>query len=131
MKRKEHGARVWYVPDGYMPHTPPALQESGLISHEAICIVNPTKQRARVTMTVYFEDRDPLRDIHFTVGAERSLHVRLDKPEMLGGKVIPFGIPYSLKVESDVPIIAQHSRLDITQPNLALFTTIPYYVEDD
>jgi hypothetical protein len=34
-----------------------------------------------------------------------------------------------LKVESDVPIVVQLSRMDVTQPNLALMTTMGYPAE--
>ncbi|MBI3732304.1 MAG: hypothetical protein HY259_02455 [Chloroflexi bacterium] len=116
------GARVWYIPDGYLPT--PTGEPGALISHEAVCLLNVTRQTANVTLTVFFEDREPIRDIRFTLGAERTWHVRLDKPEALGGVEIPRGVPYALRVECDVPVIVQHSRMDVSQPSLALFTTM-------
>ena len=119
-----YGARVWYIPDGYLP--PPASAEGQLVSHEAVCLLNVSEREAHVTLTIYFEQRDPLRDIRLTLGAERTWHVRLDRPAELGGVEIPTGVPYALRVESDVPIIVQHSRMDVTQPSLALFTTMAW-----
>jgi hypothetical protein len=63
------------------------------------------------------------------VKAERTWHVRLDKPEHLGGIEIPRGTPYALSVVSDRNIVVQHSRLDTRQPNLAYFTAIGYAEE--
>jgi hypothetical protein len=117
------GHRTWYIPDGYLP---PTSYTGSLISHEAVCVLNPGGAEATVRLTIYFEDREPLRDLINRVPAERTLHIRLDKPEHTGGQRLPTGVPYAIKVESDVPIIVQHSRLDATQPALALFTTMGY-----
>lgn len=117
------GHRVWYIPDGYLPPTsyPGALQ-----SHESVCVLNVGPTDATVRLTLYFEDRAPIRDITNRVPAERTLHIRMDKPEHTGGQRLPVGVPYAIRVESDAPIIVQHSRLDATQPALALFTTMGY-----
>ena len=116
------GARVWYVPDGCLPKQ--RAPEDELVSHEAVCLLNVTDKSTQVRLTLYFEDREPIRDIQLSLGAERTRHVRLDRPEQLGGVEIPRGVPYALRVESEVPIVVQHSRMDLTQPNLALFTTL-------
>jgi len=117
------GKRLWFVPDAYLPPPKPA---EPLVNHEAVCLLNASKRDARVTLTVYFEDREPIREIRVALPAERCIHLRLDKPEALGGVTIPVGVPYALRVESDVNIIVHHSRLDVTQDNLALFTSIAY-----
>lgn len=117
------GHRVWYIPDGYLP---PTSDRGSLVSHEAVCVLNPSLESATVRLTIYFEDQEPWRDLVNVVPAERTLHIRLDKAEHTGGRPLPTGVPYAIKVESDVPIIVQHSRLDATQPALALFTTMGY-----
>jgi hypothetical protein len=121
-----NGHTTWYIPDGYLSPNAPELEENALISHEAVCVLNVTGHDARVTMTFYFEDREPIRDVQSVVPAERTLHIRLDKPEMLGGAQIPIGVPYAIRVESNVPIIVQHSRMDVTQPALTLMTTMAW-----
>ena len=117
------GHTTWYIPDGYLP---PHSVPGDLVSHEAVCVLNVTENEAHVTLTFYFENREPIRDVRCTVPGERTLHIRLDKPEMLGGVTIPTGEPYALRVESNVPTIVQHSRLDVTQPALALMTTMAF-----
>ncbi len=116
------GACTWYIPDGYLPDR--SVPVNGQVSHEAVCLLNVTDQTAHVTLTFYFEQREPIRDVKLTLESERTWHVRLDKPEQLGGVEIPQDTPYSLRVESDVPIIVQHSRMDVHQPSFALFTTM-------
>jgi hypothetical protein len=39
---------------------------------------------------------------------------------------VPLGTDYSCVIESDVPIVVQHTRLDSRQPANALMTTIAY-----
>ena len=117
------GHRVWLIPDGYLP---PASHPGSLQSHEAVCVLNTGPAEATVRLTIYFEDREPLRDLTSRIPGERTLHLRLDRPEHTGGVPLPTGVPYAIKLESDVPVIVQHSRLDATQPALALFTTMAY-----
>jgi hypothetical protein len=114
------GRTTWYVPDGYLP----AQSTGGQPSHEAICVLNTGAEDARLTVTFYFEDRDP-QTVDLVVGAERTWHVRLDR---LGehGLTLPTGVPYAYRVVSSVPVVVQHSRLDTTQPAYSLFTTMAY-----
>jgi hypothetical protein len=118
------GSRTWLIPDGYMP-TPPN-DGKAYQSHEAVCILNTGESEARVLLDIYFEDRPPFKDLAVMVGAERTFHVRLDKPEHVGGAVIPRDTPYAVRVRSDVPVVVQHSRLDTTQVNMTLMTTIAH-----
>ena len=48
----------------------------------------------------------------------------LDDPEKM-----PLGTPYSSVIESDVPVIVQHTRLDSRAAEIALLSTIAYPVE--
>jgi hypothetical protein len=36
------------------------------------------------------------------------------------------GTPFALKIESSVKVVVQHTRLDTTQPALALMTTMAF-----
>ena len=51
--------------------------------------------------------------------------MRLDDSGQLGGLELPRGVPYAYAVESDEPIVVQHSRLD-TSAGYTLFTSIAY-----
>jgi hypothetical protein len=121
------GHKHWYIGDGYL--APDSPEKGDLISHEAVCILNVGVEDATCLLTIYFEDRDPIRNIRLVVKAERTWHVRLDKPEHLGGVEISRGTPYALALESDRNVVVQHSRLDTRQANLAYFTAIGYAEE--
>ncbi|MDR7574219.1 MAG: sensory rhodopsin transducer [Armatimonadota bacterium] len=120
----EEGATTWLIPDAYLP----AAGQGELQGHEAICILNTGDQPAAVALDFFFEDREPRLGVPVTIGPRRTLHVRTDRPEMLGGFVVPRQVPYALRVRSSVPVVVQYSRLDVTQPNLALMTCVGYPV---
>lgn len=115
------GARIWLVPDGYIPEA-----STGPRSHEAICVLNTSVRDAHLSIAFYFEDREPIKGVRVDVPAERTRHVRTDIPDHLGGAEVPRGVPYAVRVESDVPVIVQHSRMDTSQAALALMTTLAH-----
>lgn len=120
--RNNYGAFVWFVPDCYYPSTSTGKMKS----HESICILNPGKKDANMEITLYFEDRDKMEGFKTVCKAERTHHVRMDKIKDADGNGVPMDIPYAMMVESDVEIIAQYSRLDSTQAEMTLMTTIAY-----
>ncbi|WP_211748399.1 sensory rhodopsin transducer [Paenibacillus sp. Marseille-Q4541] len=117
------GNTVWVIPDGYIPP-----KSSGVLeSHESICVLNTGSQDAHLRIAVFFEDRDPLEKIEVIVSARRTYHIRTAGLKV-NGEFIPPGVPYALMVESDTPVIVQYSRLDTTQPELALMSVMAYPV---
>ena len=121
-KRKlSGGKRKWFVPDAYLP----AESSGTAVSHEAACLLNTSDDDAALALTFYFEDREPIGPIQLMLGARRTWHVRLDDADAIGGIRLPRGVPYAYTVESDVPIVLQHSRLD-TSAGYTLFTTLAY-----
>jgi hypothetical protein len=117
-----YGSKTWYVPDAYYPEKSNGYYNS----HEAICVLNPGKEDAEVVMTLYFEDRDKLEGFKAVCKAERTNHIRMDKLTSISGQPVPMGVPYAIMVTSNVPIIVQYSRLDTTQAEMALMTTMAF-----
>ena len=76
---------------------------------------------------IFFEDKDPVGPYRFEIPRRRTRHLRFnnfDKPER-----IPPDTPYASLIESDVPIVVQHTRLDSRQAENALLTTIAFPCE--
>src|SRR6478672_5585388 len=117
------GAKIWYFPDGYLPSK---TGQGAMEAHEALMLLNANDAPARVSLDFYFEDRDPVKDIQLSVGAERIRTLRLDRPDDIGGLQIPPLTQYSIRVRSDVEIVAQFGRLDTTQVNLAYYGSMGY-----
>ncbi len=111
----------WYIPDAYYPSV-----SSGktYVSHEAVCFLNETTEDADVNLTLYFEDRDKMTGFSTVVPAERTIHLRLDKLVSSEGKRIPQDVPYAIVIESDVQLKVQYTRVDTTQAELAISTTM-------
>ena len=117
------GRSVWAIAEGYIPadsHGPaPAM-----ISHETACLLNTHDRDAHVLITIYFSDRDPMGPYEATVPAHRTLHVRFN--DLREPSPIPRGVDYASVIESDVPIVVQHTRLDTRQSEAALLSTLAY-----
>ncbi len=117
------GKTVWAIAEGYIPETStgegPAFE-----SHETACILNTTDKDAHVEITVYFADEDPAGPYRVTVPAQRTAHVRFN--ELKQPRPIPKGRDYASVIESDVPVIVQHTRLDSRQAELALVSTVAF-----
>ncbi|HJT46013.1 MAG TPA: sensory rhodopsin transducer [Chthoniobacterales bacterium] len=117
------GRNVWAIAEGYIPgqsHGP----GPEMTSHEACCILNTSDQTAHVTITIFFEDHDPTGPYRFEIGARRTKHLRFNNFQ--DPKPIPRDTPYSSVIESDTPIIVQHTRLDSRQAENALLSTIAF-----
>jgi len=117
------GHRIWAIPEGYIPGSShgPAPE---MTSHEAACILNTSNRDANVRITIYFEDRVPAGPYEVLVPSERTLHLRfneLDDPEP-----VPSAIPFASIIESDIPVVVQHTRLDSRQAENALMTTMAF-----
>ena len=117
------GSRLWAIAEGYIPgrsHGP----GPEMTSHEAFCMLNTSNEDAHVEVTIYFSDREPVGPYRLVVPARRTMHARfndLKEPEPL-----PLSTNYASVIQSDIPIVVQHTRLDSRQAENALMTTIAY-----
>ncbi len=117
------GHTRWAIAEGYIPgwsHGP----EPAMTSHETVCLLNTSDRHAHVTITIFFSDRDPAGPYRLTVPARRTRHVRFNT--LRDPEPVPHGTDYASLIESDVPVVAQHTRLDSRQAENALITTIAY-----
>lgn len=117
------GTKRWAIAEGYIPpfgHGP-APQ---MTSHETVCLLNTGDQDAQVAITIYYTDREPVGPYHLTVPARRTRHVRFN--DLSNPAPIPHDTDFASVIESDVPIVVQHTRLDSRQAENALLSTIAY-----
>ena len=115
---KGGGAKIWYFPDGYLPHK---REGEKVVPHEALMLLNVGDADANALIDLYFSDREPIRDIPVKVPAERIISLRMDAPADLGCAVIPELTQYAIRITSDQNLVAQFGRLDTTQANLAYY----------
>lgn len=117
------GRKRWAIAEGYIPSTGtgPAPE---LESHETACILNAGRADAHVRLTLFFADRHPAGPYEVTVPARRTLHLRfndLEHPE-----AVPRDTDYAAVLESDEPVVVQHTRLDTRQAELGLLSTVAW-----
>ena len=121
--QNEIGVRQWVIAEGYIPpgsHGP----QPQMTSHETVCLLNANDQEAHIEITIYYADRDPVGPYRITVPARRTKHVRFN--DLREPEPIPRGTDFSSVIRSDVPVVAQHTRLDSRQAENALLSTIAY-----
>jgi hypothetical protein len=117
------GRTCWVIAEGYIP---PASHGHGpeLESHETACILNTGQTEAHVRITIYYSDREPVGPYNVTVPARRTLHLRFNS--LSDPEPIPRGKDYASTIESDLPIVVQHTRLDSRQAETALLSTVAF-----
>jgi len=117
-----HGKKTWLIPDAYYN----SKSNGSEVSHEAICVLNTSDIDAVISLTLYFEDRDKMEGFESFCKAGRTHHIRMDKLRSKNGLAIPMDTPYAVLVECSVPVVVQYTRLDTSQAEMALMTTVPY-----
>ena len=117
------GRKRWAIPEGYIPAWSHG-KEPEMLSHEAVCILNTSDHDAHIDITVFYTDREPAAPYRFICGARRTIHLRFN--EFTDPEPIPIGINFASLIESDVPIVVQHTRLDSRQAENALLSTIAW-----
>lgn len=117
------GKTKWVIAEGYIPKYGNG-PEPEFTSHETACILNTSDQDAHIKLTLFYSDKEPTGPYNITVKARRTMHLRfneLEDPEPLA-----LGEDYASVIESDVPVVVQHTRLDSRQSENALLSTIAY-----
>jgi hypothetical protein len=117
------GRRRWAIAEGYIP-SESTFTDPALVSHETACILNAGDRDARIEITLFFADREPVGPYRITVAARRTLHLRFN--DLRDPQPVPLDTDYASVFISDVPIVVQHTRLDSRRAELALLSTIAY-----
>lgn len=117
------GRKRWAIAEGYIPGYSHG-SEPQMTSHETACILNTTDTDAHVTIIIYYTDREPVGPYRLIVPARRTKHMRFN--DLSDPEPIPRDTEYASVIESDVPIVVQHTRIDTRQAENALISTIAW-----
>jgi len=121
------GCKHWAIAEGYIPdwsHGP----EPQFTSHETVCFLNTSDQDAHIEITIFYANREPVGPYRLVVPARRTKHVRFN--ELTDPEPVPHEVDYASLIESDVPVVVQHTRLDSRQAENALLSTVAYASPD-
>jgi hypothetical protein len=117
------GKQQWVIAEGYIPGKSSG-EGRAFESHETACILNANDREAKVRITLYFADREPVGPYTIRIPPRRTRHVRFN--DLQDPAPVPRDTDYSSVIESDVPIVVQHTRLDSRQAALALLSTMAF-----
>ncbi|RKI93598.1 hypothetical protein D7V94_02570 [Parablautia intestinalis] len=122
----QEGVRMKYcIPDCFWP----VVDKGSYMGHEAISILNMSDHDIAAQMTIYFEDREKLEGFRLSVPAERTIHFHTCDLKNGHNIPIPRGVGYAAVIECDEPIVVQYTRVDTTQSELGLATTMAVAVD--
>jgi hypothetical protein len=120
------GRRRWCIAEGYIPGSSTGSGRA-FESHETACMLNAGDDDAEVTVRIFFADREPVGPYRITVPARRTRHLRFN--DLRDPEPVPRDTDYSSVIESTVPIVVQHTRLDSRRAELALLSTVAFPVD--
>lgn len=118
------GRHRWVIPEGWIPPESVEGADRALTSHETACLLNTGDEDAEVVLTIFFKDREPAGPYRVTVGARRTLHLRFN--DLTDPEPVPLGVDYASVIESNRPIVVQHTRLDSRRAEIALLSTMAW-----
>ncbi|HEY9875244.1 MAG TPA: sensory rhodopsin transducer [Candidatus Obscuribacterales bacterium] len=124
---KPIGRTRWAIAEGYIPAYSNG-PEPQFTSHETVCILNAAEEDAHIEITIFYSDKEPVGPYKVTVPAQRTKHIRFNN--LTDPEPIPHDTDFASVIESDVPIVVQHTRLDSRQAENALLSTIAYASND-
>jgi hypothetical protein len=117
------GHKRWAIGEGYIPETSQG-PEPEMTSHETMCVLNVSDEEAHLQVWIFYADREPVGPYEISVEARRTKHIRFNN--LTDPEPIPRGTDYASLIESDVPVVVQHTRLDSRQAANALISTIAF-----
>jgi hypothetical protein len=117
------GHKRWAIGEGYIPETSHG-PEPEMTSHDSICMLNASDEEAQVQIWIFYTDREPVGPYEVSIEARRTKHIRFNN--LTDPEPIPHGTDYASLIESNVPIVVQHTRLDSRQAANALMSTIAF-----
>ncbi len=121
------GRRTWAITGGHIPlrSTGPEPEST---SRDELSLLNAGDADARLTITVYYADRDPVGPYPLAVAARRVRRVRLN--DLIDPEAIPLGVDYACVIRSNVPIVVHAARVDTGRGGLAMLGGMAFPVDE-
>ena len=117
------GHTAWVIPGGRIPLRGTGA-EPELTSRDELFVLNTGDAEARLALTIFYADRDPIGPYELTVAPRRVRSVRCN--DLIDPEAIPLGVDYGVLVESSVPVVVQFTRIDTSQPAMALLGMLAF-----
>jgi hypothetical protein len=124
---KAIGKTMWAIPGGRIPAATTG-HEPEWTSRDELHLLNAGDQEAKVEMTIFYSDQEPIGPYRLTVSPRRKRRVRFN--DLIDPQAMPLDTDYGAVIESDVPIVVQFSRLDTGRAENAILGTMAFPVEE-
>jgi hypothetical protein len=121
------GHSIWLIPGGNIPVQSNG-QEPAFTSRDELFVVNTGDTEARISLTIFYTDQDPVAGYEFDVGARRVRRVRFN--DLINPEALRLGVDYGVMVEASVPVVIQFERMDTRQAALARYGGLAFPVMD-
>jgi hypothetical protein len=116
--------KTWAFAAGHIPLTSTG-HEPTFTSHDKIAILNTSAQDADITITIFYEDEDPVEDHVICVKARRIRKIRFN--DLIDPLPLPLDKPFGFIVQSSVAVVVQFSRMDTRSRSAAGFCVTPFH----
>jgi hypothetical protein len=120
---KATGRTMWVIAGGRIPFRSTG-REPDCTSRDELCFLNTGFAEAKVEVTLFYSDRDPVGPYKLTVPPRRVRRVRVNN--LINPEAPPLDTDYGAIVESNVPIVLQFDRTDTSRPENAILTTMGF-----
>ena len=117
------GHKTWVIPGGHIPLLSTGT-EPQFTSRDEICLLNTAAQEVKVTIMIYYEDREPVGPYKIELDAECVRHIRFN--DLVDPLPLPLDMDFAAVIRSDVPIVVQFTRMQTGQSSLAGFSTLAF-----
>lgn len=121
MSARDVGRRRWAIAAGHAPSAATG-PEPLMTSRDELSLLNAGDALANVRLHVVYADREPVGPFRIGVAPRRLRRLRIN--DLIFPEAVRLDVPYGLRIESDVPVVAQFTRQDTRQAaNAGLMTT--------
>jgi hypothetical protein len=124
MAEQALGKKIWAFAAGHIPLMSTG-HEPTFTSHDKIAILNTSAQDADITITIFYEDGEPIKDHTICVKARRIRKIRFN--DLIDPLPLPLDKPFGFMVQSSVAVVVQFSRMDTRSRSATGFCVTPFH----
>ena len=123
MQAEPVGRRLWVIPGGWIP-ADGSGPEPAFTSRDELWLLNTGGFPARVEITIYYEEWDPVGPYRLAIPPRRVRCVRVN--DLIDPEALPLETNYAAVVRSAIPIVLQVARYDTRRAANAMSWSLPF-----
>ena len=127
LSTRAYGKKVWSGSAGYIP-----LRSTGpeprFTSNDRIAILNTGKSNAKIVLSIFFEDSEPIDQYELEIKPGRMRKIKFN--DLIDPLPLPLQKAFAFTLVSDCKVIVQFSKTITAAKNVTGFCTTPYAAKD-